>query len=91
MSKKITALIPGAALALGIACIAKWLETLESSAGLHLIGASVIALFIGMAINAFFQPNKTTAPGIKFTSKKVLFSYICPIMPYIRFCKHLIH
>ena len=44
MSKKITALIPGAALALGIACIAKWLETLESSAGLHLIGASVIAL-----------------------------------------------
>ena len=46
MSKKITALIPGAALALGIACIAKWLETLESSAGLHLIGASVIALFI---------------------------------------------
>mgnify|MGYP002129841653 CR=1 FL=1 len=72
MSKKITALIPGAALALGIACIAKWLETLERSAGLHLIGASVIALFIGMAINAFFQPNKTTAPGIKFTSKKVL-------------------
>ena len=51
---------------------ALWLETLESSAGLHLIGASVIALFIGMAINAFFQPNKTTAPGIKFTSKKVL-------------------
>ena len=39
MSKKITALIPGAALALGIACIAKWLETLESSAGFHLIGA----------------------------------------------------
>lgn len=39
---------------------------------LHLIGASVIALFIGMAINAFFQPNKTTAPGIRFTSKKVL-------------------
>lgn len=72
MSKKITALIPGAALALGIACIAKWLETLESNAELHLIGASVIALFIGMAINAFFQPNKTTAPGIKFTSKKVL-------------------
>ena len=50
MSKKITALIPGAAPALGIACIAKWLETLESSAGLHLIGASVIALFIGFKV-----------------------------------------
>ena len=58
MSKKITALIPGAALALGIACIAKWLETLESNAELHLIGASVIALFIGMAINAFSSPTK---------------------------------
>ena len=63
MSKKITALIPGAALALGIACIAKWLEMLESSAGLHLIGASVIALFIGMAIHAFFptkQPRRAS-------------------------------
>ena len=56
MSKKITALIPGAALALGIACIAKWLETLDSNAGLHLIGESVIALCIGMAVNANFQP-----------------------------------
>ena len=84
MSKKITALIPGAALALGIACIAKWLETLESSAGLHLIGASVIALFIGMAINAFFQPNKTTAPGIKFTSyyKRVVFIDRSPAVCY---------
>ena len=35
MSKKITTLIPGAALALGIACIAKWLETLESSVSLE--------------------------------------------------------
>lgn len=63
MSKKITALIPGAALALGIACIAKWLETLESSAGLHLIGASVIALFIGMAINAFFPAQQNNRAG----------------------------
>ena len=63
MSKKITALIPGAALALGIACIAKWLETLESSAGLHLIGASVIALFIGMAINAIFPAQQNNRAG----------------------------
>ena len=63
MSKKITALIPGAALALGIACIAKWLETLESSAGLHLIGASVIALFIGMAQRAGPYPQDRRRPG----------------------------
>lgn len=72
MLKKITTLIPGTVLALGIAIAAKWLEDLESSAGLHIIGASVIALFIGMAVNAFYQPTKTTAPGIKFTSKKLL-------------------
>ena len=70
--KKITSLLPGALLALGIACIAKLLENLEGAAGLHIIGASVIALFIGMIVNAFWKPDSTTAPGIKFTSKKIL-------------------
>ena len=51
--KKIISLIPGVALALGIAFIARILENLENAAGLHIIGASVIALFIGMIINAF--------------------------------------
>ena len=37
-----------------------------------MIGASVIALFIGMVINRFFKPNAVTSPGIRFTSKKVL-------------------
>lgn len=70
--KKITSLFPGVLLALGIAAVARLLESLENAAGLHIIGASVIALFIGMVINAFFKPNKVTAPGIKFTSKKIL-------------------
>ena len=34
--------------------------------------ASVIAMFIGMIVNAFYKPNSVTAPGIKFTSKKIL-------------------
>lgn len=70
--KNIRKLLPGAALALVIAAAAKFLEGLEESAGLHFIGASVIALFIGMIINAFYKPNEITAPGIKFTSKKIL-------------------
>ena len=37
-------LIPGAAIALVIAAAAKFLESLEESAGLHFIGASVIAI-----------------------------------------------
>lgn len=70
--KKITTNIPGAALALVIAVIAKLLENLESRLGVNFIGGSVIALFIGMAVNAFFKPTPLTAPGIKFTSKKIL-------------------
>ena len=88
MFKKITSLIPGILLALGIAAIARLLENLETSAGLHIIGASVIALFIGMIINAFWKPGKATTPGIRFTSKKlrmVFLSYPGIDSPTLRF------
>ncbi len=65
-------LIPGAALALALAAVAKLLEGLEEQAGLHFIGASVIALFLGMLVNAVRKPTAATAPGIHFTSKKIL-------------------
>ena len=65
-------MLPGCAIALVIAVAAKLLEQLEESAGLHLIGASVIAMFIGMIVNRFYAPNEKTRPGIKFTSKKIL-------------------
>ncbi len=52
-----------------IAIIAKWLESLLP---IHLIGASVIALFIGMLLNHFRKPGETMMPGLKFTSKKIL-------------------
>ena len=65
-------LIPGAALALVLAAVAKLLEGLEEQAGLHFIGASVIALFLGMLVNAVRKPTAATAPGIRFTSKKIL-------------------
>ena len=70
--KKFMTFIPGMALAIGIAAVARILENFENAAGIHIIGASVIALFIGMAVNAFRKPTETTAPGIKFTSKKIL-------------------
>ena len=65
-------MLPGCAIALVIAAVAKFLEQLEESVGLHLIGASVIAMFIGMIVNRFYAPNDKTKPGIKFTSKKIL-------------------
>lgn len=69
---KIKSFVPGVAISLVIAAVAKALELLENKAGVSIIGASVIALFIGMAVNAFYKPNSATAPGIKFTSKKLL-------------------
>ena len=70
--KTVLSYIPGAAIAIAIAAVAKLLEGLEKKLGFEVIGASVIALFIGMAVNAFHKPNEITAPGIKFTSKKIL-------------------
>lgn len=67
--KKAVKLLPGFAIALAIAAIAKLLESLLP---IHLIGASVIALFIGMIINCFWRPNELFSTGLKFTSKKIL-------------------
>lgn len=67
--KKYAEYIPGIALALFIAAAARFLESLLP---IHIIGASVIALFIGMIINGFWQPTGMMAKGIVFTSKKLL-------------------
>lgn len=66
---KITQIIPGFLLAIIIAATAQLLEGLLP---IHLIGSSVIALFIGMFIHQIYKPNHITKPGITFTSKKVL-------------------
>ena len=61
-------LLPGFILALAIAGVAKVIESLLP---VHIIGASVIALFTGMIINTFWRPA-WAVPGLKFTSKKIL-------------------
>ena len=61
-------LLPGFILALAIAAVAKVIESLLP---VHIIGASVIALFAGMIINSFYRPA-WAVPGLKFTSKKIL-------------------
>lgn len=67
--KKTGKLVPGFAAALIIAAISKLVESILP---IHLIGASVIALFIGMIINHFWKPDDTFSAGLKFTSKKIL-------------------
>lgn len=66
--KTIWKTLPGLALAAAIAALARFLESLLP---IHVVGASVIALFLGMLINAFWQPA-ALKPGLKFASKKLL-------------------
>ena len=67
--KKWAALVPGIVLAVAIAALSRFVEGLLP---IHLIGASVIALFVGMGINALWRPTALFAGGLKFTSKKLL-------------------
>ncbi|MBQ3438032.1 MAG: putative sulfate exporter family transporter [Fusobacterium sp.] len=67
--KKIKDILPGLILAFLVAAIAKFLESLLP---IKFIGASVIALFIGMIINYSWQPVDIYQNGLKFSSKKVL-------------------
>jgi len=67
--KQYISFIPGVAMAVVIAAAAKFLESLLP---IHIIGAAVIAMFIGMGINALWQPTRTFKPGLTFTSKKLL-------------------
>lgn len=67
--KNTVKLVPGFLMALAIAAAAKLIEGLLP---IHLIGASVIALFIGMIINHFWKPTQLFSSGLSFTSKKIL-------------------
>ncbi len=64
-TRKVT---PGIAVALCIAILSQFIEGLLP---IHLIGASVIALFIGMVFNSMFDTT-SLKDGLKFTSKKIL-------------------
>ncbi len=67
--KKCAGYVPGFALAVMIAFAARFLESLLP---VPLVGASVIAMFIGMFLNGLRKPGTVLMPGIKFTSKKIL-------------------
>ena len=61
-------ILPGFFVSIIIACAAKYIESLLP---VHIVGASVIALFSGMIINSFWDTG-CISKGLKFTSKKVL-------------------
>lgn len=66
---KLKKLLPGIAASVAIAAVASFIENLLP---IHLIGGAVIAMFLGMIVNHFMGKNAFLAPGVKFTSKKIL-------------------
>ncbi len=62
-------IIPGLLLTLGIAYVSRFLSDLLP---VHVIGAGVIALFIGMILNPWVSGKEGLYPGITFTGKKIL-------------------
>lgn len=66
---KIVKLLPGMALAVLVAAVASVIEHLLP---IHLVGAAVIAMFIGMLLNHFLKDKAILSAGLKFTSKKIL-------------------
>lgn len=67
--KKVLSYLPGVGLAVIVAIVAEFITSLMP---IHIISASVIALFIGMGINAVHKPGDKLKPGMQFTSKKLL-------------------
>jgi uncharacterized integral membrane protein (TIGR00698 family) len=66
---KITKVIPGLLLCIAIAFLARWLTSLMP---IHLIGSSIVALFIGMLLHPLIESRGYFKAGLKFTSKKIL-------------------
>lgn len=67
--KKMILFLPGILLSFLIAIISKFIESIIP---IHMIGASVIALFFGMIVHHFYVPGENLKKGIRFTSKRLL-------------------
>lgn len=62
-------LLPGVCLAFLLAFISRFIENVLP---IHLIGSSVIALFLGMALHRFVADKSYFKVGLTFTSKRLL-------------------
>lgn len=67
--KKVLSYFPGFIIAIFVAFLARYIESLLP---LPFIGASVIALFIGIGLNYIKKPSPMIEVGLQFTSKRVL-------------------
>lgn len=68
MQTKRKEFVLGVLICFAVAAVAVWLEELIPGG---MLGASIIALFLGTILNSFFHP-KWIKPALKFTSKRIL-------------------
>ena len=61
--------VPGIVLSVLIAAVATFIEGLLP---IHVVGAAVIAMFVGMFFNPLLKKTSVFSSGVKFTSKKLL-------------------
>lgn len=67
--KELKGLLPGFILSLVIALVATGIEMVLP---IHIIGAAVIAMFLGIVTRSFIPQQEVIKPGVQYTSKKVL-------------------
>lgn len=67
--KELKGLFPGFILSLVIALVATGIEMVLP---IHIIGAAVIAMFLGIVTRSFIPQQEVIKPGVQYTSKKVL-------------------
>lgn len=67
--KELKGLLPGFILSLVIALVATGIEMVLP---IHIIGAAVIAMFLGIVTRSFIPQQEMIKPGVQYTTKKVL-------------------
>ncbi|MDR7855246.1 putative sulfate exporter family transporter [Tissierella sp.] len=67
--KKIKNFVPGLFFSAGVAIVAMFLSSLIAG---DIIGATVMALLVGMALNPILNKYKQFNPGVNFTGKIIL-------------------
>jgi uncharacterized integral membrane protein (TIGR00698 family) len=72
-ASRITALIPGVLLCIGVAGISASLEGIERHVFAHpYVEALVMAILLGMAVRSFWKPSERWQAGIAFSAKQLL-------------------
>jgi uncharacterized integral membrane protein (TIGR00698 family) len=73
MASRLTALVPGVLLCIGVASVSAALEGVERNLFAHpYVEALVMAILLGMVVRSFWKPSERWQAGIAFSAKQLL-------------------